>query len=168
MKLIHYIKTKGNVTVARQEYIMREYPCFERVENDVETAIKALRMKRALVVAHVGLLAPVGPELIDIAARIHLKGGYIIEAATGRESHYGPDALAMGVNAIKRKTMTREKAKTIAQKYTDDQFEKLLPRWNAGDNRELMAKDIGCSLATLQRRMHGLGAKKRAPGRRRK
>ena len=147
---------------------MREYPCWDRIEDDVETVIKALRTKRAVVVAHVGLLAPIGPKLIDLVYRIHLKGGHIIEATTDRKSHYGPDAIAMGITASKRKTMTREKARDIAQQFTDEQFKAMLPRWKAGDNRELMAGEIGCSLATLQRRMHAIGAKKRAPGRRKR
>lgn len=168
MKYLKFIRDTRNPSVARQEFLMREYDAWARVVDDIDDAIKMMRKDRAIVVGQVGLLAPVGPQLKDVARRIHERKAIIVEAATGRRSDNIADAFEIGIDAMKRKTITSEQAKEIARQYSDEVFFSYLDRWNAGERRLDMANEIGCSLATFQRRMHEIGAKPRKAGRRAK
>jgi hypothetical protein len=165
-KLIGYVNTKSrNPSRARQEKLLADFELWHLIEDDIDAAIQLVRERRALVVAQIGLLGRVGPELKDIAARVHAKGGYIIEAATCLQSRNPTDAIAMGIDARRRGRLTREQAQRNARLYDDDAFSDALEMWKVGDTKAVIAAYIGVSEATLSRRLKALGAKPRTGGR---
>lgn len=168
-KLIGYVNTKSrNPSRARQEKLLADFELWHLIEDDIDAAIQMVRSgpaRRAIVVAQIGLLGRVGPELKDIAVRVHAKGGYILEAATGLESRNPADAIAMGIDARRRGRLTREQAQKNARLYDDATFAEALKMWKSGDTKAVIAAHVGVSEATLSRRLKALGAKKREGGR---
>ena len=165
-RLIGYIKTKArSPSRARQEKLLADFELWHLIEDDIDAAIQMVRGGRALIVAQIGLLGRVGPELKDIAARVHAKGGYILEAATGLVSLNPSDAIAMGIDARRRGRLTREQAQKNARIYSDSMFAEALEKWKAGETKTQIAVYVGVSEATLSRRLKALGAKPRTGGR---
>jgi hypothetical protein len=168
-KLIGYLNTKSrNPSKARQDKLLSDYEIWHLIEDDIDAAIQMVRggrARRAIVVAQIGLLGRVGPELKDIATRVHAKGGYVLEAATGLVSLNPSDAIAMGIDARRRGRLTREQAQRNARLYDDDTFAEALKMWSAGAVKADIAAHVGVSEATLSRRLKSLGAEPRTGGR---
>lgn len=160
MRLIGYISPTSRLTRARQEHLLREYDTVDVVENDIEQAVKWMRRGRALVVPQLSVLHATRDGIKDVVKRIHERGGFVIEGATGRQSDDPVEAVAMGIDAASKKSLTKEWAKAIATKYPDDdpKLEKARKLWsNVMLSTDEIAERVGMAKNTLRRRLGNRG-----------
>ncbi len=139
---------------------MREYDISGWFDS-LEHAIQAIRPGRALVVAQCSVLGRNAAEQIDAVKRIADRGGHLIEAATGRDTQGGwSDVFAMGVETRKRAPLSPDRARDMAQKYTDADIEKAAKMWSRKSlTNEFIAKKTGIPVTTLWRRLGPRGMK---------
>lgn len=164
MKLTLFISPTKRLTRARQEYLTCEYEVEHTVESDIEEAIKHMRKGRGLLVAQCSVLGRRSDDIRAVAAKIHERGGYIIEGATGRDSRVYADAFEMGLDAGRRKSLTPPQARKIATKYDKDDENLARAREMWGKSRytiDDISKVVGIPRSTLIRR---LGKRKMPPG----
>jgi len=155
MKLIGYISPTKRLPRPRQEWLMREHDLYETCES-IDDAIRLIRKGRALVIPQCSLLASKRDDIKDVAQQVHERGGYIIEAATGRRSDSPQDAFEMGIDAATKRVLSKRRAVEMATKYDDDHPGMIKARsmWsNAGLSDAAIAKACGIHQSTLRRRL---------------
>lgn len=134
---------------------MREYDIVEWFDDDLDGAVQQMRKGRALVVAQCSVLGRSSEDQIEVINRIAERGGHLIEAATGRATTGDwPEVFAMGVETRKRTPLSPERARAMAQKYSDDDIEKARKMWKRKNlTSEFISKRTGIPVNTLWRRL---------------
>ncbi len=164
MIYIGFVRPTQRHTRARQQFQLREYDLYDLVENKLDDAIQMMRPGRALLVPEVSVLGRSGGQIVDTIARVHERGGYVVDATTKHESRTAAGAAAMGASTRNRSKLTSEQAKQMATKWTDRQLEMARRMWKKPDlNSAEIAEKTGIPLPTLNRRLGPRGIKKPGP-----
>ncbi|MEO1564175.1 MAG: hypothetical protein AAFR98_12125 [Pseudomonadota bacterium] len=144
--------------------------------DDRDAAIASLEAGDELVIAEPACLGTTGPDALEAIAEIGRRSATVLDLSSGTTVAWHPDAqapldFANAVGRASRIAQAKKMRKARAAsgnfgqapfEWTAQKLKKLRQLENEGASREAQAKALGCSRATLQRKIRNMTSMKGA------
>ena len=144
--------------------------------DDRDAAIASLEAGDELVIAEPACLGTTGPDALEAIAEIGRRAATVLDLASGTTVAWHPDAqapldFANAVGRASRMAQAKKMRKARAAsgnfgqspfEWTAQKIKRLRQLESEGASREAQAKALGCSRATLQRKVREMASKKGA------
>jgi len=151
-------------------------PCGPVYVDDRSAAIASLKPGDELVIAEPACLGTTGPDALEAIAEIGKRSAKILDLSSGATVVWHPDAqapldFANEVGRASRMAQSKKMRKARAKsgnlgqtpfEWTAQKLKKLRELEKKGVSREEQARALGCSRATLQRKIREMALKKGA------
>lgn len=176
-----YIRTvAGGITIKQQKVALAaagldvDDPFGPVYIDDRDAAIASLQVGDLFVIAEPACLGTTGPDALEAMSEIGRRGASVYDLSSNATIAWHPDAQApldfatevgRASRAAQAKKMRKARAKSgnlgqAAFEWTPQRMKDLRRMEDEGLSREKQAKALGCSRATLQRKVREMASKK--------